>query len=153
MLSDSHGQLDPRALDVFREAGVGHLIHAGDIGSHDVLLDLESVAPVTAVRGNTDPGFLGVALADRASVRLAGVRFAVVHEPEAMARWALPDDVRVAIVGHTHRARISSSGTLLQVNPGSVFRPRGPEGRTVALVRVNPATGQVEAQIVPLGSV
>lgn len=153
VLSDSHGQLDPRALDVFRDAGVDHIIHAGDIGSADVLIELEAIAPVTSVRGNTDPAWLGVALDDRATPVLGGVRFAVTHEPAAMLRWAVPTDTRVAVTGHTHRPLITRLGPRLNVNPGSVFRPRGPEGRCVALVIVNPGNGEVEARIVPLETI
>ena len=36
--------------------GVDHIIHAGDIGSLEVLEALRLIAPVTAVRGNTDHG-------------------------------------------------------------------------------------------------
>jgi len=150
VLSDSHGHLDPRALDVFRDAGAGHIIHAGDIGSADVLIDLEAIAPVTAVRGNTDPAHLGVRLEERETMLLGGVRFAVTHEPAAMLKWATPADTRVAVTGHTHRPLITRLGPRLNVNPGSVFRPRGPEGRCVALVTVNITNGEVEARIVPL---
>lgn len=153
VLSDSHGTLDPRAVEVFTGAGVAHLIHAGDVGSPEVIVELECIAPLTVVRGNTDPAFLGIALPDSATVILGGVRFAVAHEPLAMSHWALPDDVRVAITGHTHRPAIANVGARLHVNPGSVFRPRGPEGRTVALIAIDPASGSIDARIVPLEGV
>lgn len=153
VLSDSHGRLDPRALDVMRDAGVGHIIHAGDIGSHEVLLELEAIAPVTAVRGNTDPAWLGIRLEERETVVLCGARFAVTHEPATMRAWAVPSDTRVAVTGHTHRPLVTRLGRRLDVNPGSVFRPRGPEGRSIALVTVNPGNGEVEARIVPLESI
>ena len=35
-------------------ANVGTIVHAGDIGSRDVLIALEALAPVQAVMGNTD---------------------------------------------------------------------------------------------------
>jgi len=153
VLSDSHGQLDPRALEVFARAGVEHIIHAGDVGTSEVLIELESIAPVTVVRGNTDPHSLGMPLPERATPVLGGVRFAVVHQPADLERWALPADVLVAITGHTHRPAIRRLGPRLYVNPGSVFRPRGPEGRSVAIVTVNPTNGEVEARIVPLDTV
>ena len=52
LISDTHGFLDPRLPKIFR--GVDHIFHAGDIGPDRLLAQLESIAPVTAVLGNTD---------------------------------------------------------------------------------------------------
>jgi len=46
--------VNPRVIDLF--AGVDHILHAGDIGPPSVVMQLERVAPVTAVRGNCDSG-------------------------------------------------------------------------------------------------
>jgi hypothetical protein len=54
VISDTHGTLDRRVLRVFE--GVDLLLHAGDIGSAAILTELEAIAPVVAVRGNTDHG-------------------------------------------------------------------------------------------------
>jgi predicted phosphodiesterase len=57
VISDTHGYLDPRVEKIF--AGVNHILHAGDIGFASIILELQFIAPVTAVLGNTDgdPGF------------------------------------------------------------------------------------------------
>ena len=52
IISDTHGLLRPEVFEVFK--GVDRILHAGDIGAADLLAELESVAPVTAVWGNTD---------------------------------------------------------------------------------------------------
>jgi hypothetical protein len=52
VISDTHGYVDPRVFELF--AGVDHILHAGDIGPPGVVLQLERIAPVTAVRGNCD---------------------------------------------------------------------------------------------------
>jgi len=52
VISDTHGLLRPEALTALR--AVDHIIHAGDVGSPEVLEELRHVAPVTAVRGNVD---------------------------------------------------------------------------------------------------
>jgi putative phosphoesterase len=52
VISDTHGLLRPEALHVL--AGVEHIIHAGDIGSPDIVPSLAEIAPVTAIRGNVD---------------------------------------------------------------------------------------------------
>ncbi|NTU59706.1 MAG: metallophosphoesterase family protein, partial [Deltaproteobacteria bacterium] len=54
LISDTHGLLRPEALDALR--GVDRILHAGDVGGLAVLDALAQLAPVTAVRGNTDGG-------------------------------------------------------------------------------------------------
>jgi uncharacterized protein len=68
LIADTHGLLRPEVADVF--AGVEHIVHAGDVGSTDVLEGLARIAPVTAVRGNVD-GSLG--LPEVARLDLGGV--------------------------------------------------------------------------------
>ena len=41
-----------------RFTGVSHILHAGDIGSDSIIAELEVIAPVTAVLGNTDSSSL-----------------------------------------------------------------------------------------------
>src|SRR6187397_492869 len=53
-ISDTHGLLRPQALAAL--AGCDPIIHAGDIGSPDVLARLGALAQVHAVRGNVDRG-------------------------------------------------------------------------------------------------
>lgn len=148
-LSDTHGHLDPRAVAFF-DGRVDHIVHAGDVGSPRVIIDLESIAPLTVVRGNTDPPSLGIALPVRATLELGGVCVCVAHEPPEVEAWELPSDAAVVITGHTHRPVVTRREGRLYVNPGSVFRPRGPEGRTVALLRFD--GGHVDAAIVALDS-
>ena len=52
LISDTHGYLDPKVLELFADAS--HILHAGDIGGDSIILELKAIAPVTAVLGNTD---------------------------------------------------------------------------------------------------
>ena len=52
IISDTHGVLPYKIHEVFE--GVDQIIHAGDIGSEDIITELEVIAPVSAVFGNTD---------------------------------------------------------------------------------------------------
>jgi len=54
LISDTHGLLRPEATAFLR--GSDFIVHAGDIGHADVLNELATLAPVTAVRGNNDKG-------------------------------------------------------------------------------------------------
>ena len=50
LLSDTHGLLDKRVLEHFRD--VDEIWHAGDIGSAEVLQRLREFKPTRAVLGN-----------------------------------------------------------------------------------------------------
>ena len=44
IIADTHGLLRPEVFEVFAE--VDHILHAGDIGSLDLLSELEAIAPL-----------------------------------------------------------------------------------------------------------
>ncbi|HET6498033.1 MAG TPA: metallophosphoesterase family protein [Coriobacteriia bacterium] len=143
VVADTHGELDPRIIRVFE--GVDLIVHAGDVGSRRVLLDLESLAPVVAVAGNMDRGELAAILPDRASFRIGEVLCVVVHD-RAGYRFS---SAGVVIAGHTHRPSITRSHGTLHVNPGSARLSRAPShGESVALLRVE--GGRPQARIVSL---
>ena len=144
VLSDTHGSLDPVVLDAFE--GVDRIIHAGDIGNPRVLLELETIAPVTAVLGNTDHASAALPLRPVERPRLGGIRFLVVHDARGIAD---PGDARVVVMGHTHRPQVSEVGGVLYVNPGSVSAPRGGTAPGVALVEI--VADHIEVRIIPLG--
>lgn len=151
VVSDTHGSLDPRVPDALD--GVSHVVHAGDVGSLGVLRQLESIAPVTAVRGNVDDGDLRRMLPGWVTVDIGGVRFVVTHIRGMFDR----DDAErmgadVFVFGHTHAPFGESEDGVLLLNPGSVSRARGGNPRSVAIVEVG--GGEVLAwRIVPLDGV
>lgn len=125
LISDTHGQLRPEVFE--RLSGVDRILHAGDVGSPDILTDLAELAPVDAVWGNTD----GWALRDVASasieLELHGWGFAVAHghlvaDPDGLL--AVFPDATVIVHGHTHVPRRDRVGDRWLVNPGSA----GPGG-------------------------
>ena len=144
ILSDTHGVLPPGIDEAF--ADVDRIIHAGDIGGERVLTALEAIAPVVAVRGNTDTGELEWRLPDRAVVRLAGRRIVVTHVPDDAGD---PGAADVVVAGHTHRALAERRGSVLFVNPGSAgVAGRDGRGPTVAVLDL--AADPPEARIIEL---
>jgi uncharacterized protein len=136
VISDTHNYLDLRVPSLF--AGVDHILHAGDIGLPAILLQLEQIAPVTAVTGNTDdPGFR---YAQTELVELAGRRFLVQHIVNAQA----PGDslkARIArerpemvVFGHTHKPFSETIGGTRFFNPGYAGKSRFGLERSVAIV-------------------
>lgn len=145
VISDTHGSLDPRVAEVF--AGVGHIVHAGDVGRPEILWGLETIAPVTAVLGNTDSS-QSFGLRSVETIAVDGCRIVVVHDRHDLAVSALPPDTCVVVSGHTHLPHIESWHGMLSVNPGSATRPRGKSGRSVALIEIE--NGVAHAFVVPL---
>jgi len=134
VISDTHGYLHPRALDVFRDVDV--ILHAGDIGSQDILRALAQVAPTLAVRGNMDAGPWADALAEKESIR-AGDRFIhLIHDLLKLRRDAVGNACIAVVNGHTHRPSVEAKNGVLYVNPGSAGAPRYGEQPCVALIRV-----------------
>jgi len=85
-ISDTHGLLRPQALAAL--AGCDPIIHAGDVGSPDVLERLGALAPVHAVRGNVDHGAWSANLPVTQRIEIDGFRIYVLHilaelEPQA----------------------------------------------------------------------
>jgi uncharacterized protein len=117
VISDTHGLVRPQALRAL--AGADLIVHAGDVGSPDVLEALRAVAPVVAVRGNNDRGTWAAALAETEVVETDGRSLYVLHDLKE-----LDLDPRVAgfdavIAGHSHQPRIERRDGVLYLNPGS----------------------------------
>ena len=149
ILSDTHSFLDPRIAQLF--AGVDHILHAGDVGPHSLLLDLETIAPVTAVLGNTDGG---VDLNLTEIAKIGGRKFLVHH---IVNPHALTDELRVRIArerpdavvfGHTHKTFNQVIGGVLFLNPGYAGKPKFGAGRSVAILHCDEK--EIRAEYLPL---
>jgi putative phosphoesterase len=116
ILADTHNLLRPRVLQLL--AGCEHILHAGDVGDLAVLESLRRIAPVTAIRGNTDSGATAAALPDTLAGELGGLSFRLVHRREDVDPAWLPNLALLAY-GHSHRPEISWHGSCLWLNPGA----------------------------------
>jgi putative phosphoesterase len=117
VISDTHGLVRPQALRAL--AGADLIVHAGDVGSAEVLDALRAIAPVVAVRGNNDRGEWAAVLAETEVVETDGHSLYVLHDLKE-----LDLDPRVAgfdavIAGHSHQPRIDRRDGVLYLNPGS----------------------------------
>lgn len=138
IISDTHGFLDPQVEKIF--AGVNHILHAGDIGFASIILELELIAPVTAVLGNTD-GNIGYRITE--TVELAKKKFLVHH---IVNPWSLSETVGARIAndrpdvitfGHTHRKFAENVNGVLFLNPGYAGKPKLGTERSVSLLNWN----------------
>jgi len=151
IISDTHGLLRPEVFEHF--AGVEHILHAGDVGPADLLVELEAIAPVTAVWGNTDGFDVRTRLPEIARVTLGGVEIVVVHGQQ----FGSPTPERVApafpgaglvVFGHSHKPVIQQVGKTLAVNPGSAGPVRFRTPPTLALAELG--AEQTSARLITL---
>ena len=153
IISDTHGLLRPEVLEVFSQ--VDQILHAGDVGDERILDELEALAPVTAVYGNTDGWALRQRLPDVAYARIDDFNFIVVHgdkfgspDPDVLKR-AYPNG-DVIIYGHTHLPLIRDLPDFSVVlNPGSAGPRRFDLPVSVAIMETEPGIPP-RARIVPL---
>jgi putative phosphoesterase len=142
VISDTHGLLRPQVFDVF--AGVDHILHGGDIGPANLLEELEAIAPVTAVYGNTDGMDVRARLSDVARVQLDGFRIVVTHgdqfgspTPEKL-NAAFPE-AEIIVFGHTHRPLLTLVDTVVTVmNPGGAGPRRFDLSPSVGIMELEP---------------
>jgi putative phosphoesterase len=142
IISDTHGLLRPEVFDVF--AAVDHILHGGDIGGPGILADLEALAPVTAVYGNTDGLDLRQRLPRVARVRLEGFDIVVTHgdqlgSPTAARLVAEFPDGEIIVYGHTHRPALELvDRTITVMNPGAAGPARFDLKPSVGIMELEP---------------
>lgn len=144
VISDTHGLMRPQALAAL--AGVDHIIHGGDIGSEDVLRELEAIAPVAAVRGNNDTQAWARDIPEILNLQLGGISVTLIHDLKELR--AEPGAGEVVISGHSHKPRIEHRGEVLFLNPGSAGPRRFKLPVTLAILEI--ADGRARAEILPL---
>jgi hypothetical protein len=153
LISDTHGLLRPEVFDVFQE--VDHILHAGDVGKWEVVVELQALAPVTAVYGNTDDATLRARLPQVATLRLDGFDIVVTHgdqlgvpTPEGL-HAAFPDG-EILVFGHTHKPLLELvDRTITVMNPGSAGQRRFELPVTVGIMELEPGIPP-RGRIVPL---
>ena len=156
VVSDTHGFFDPHLPQLLQR--VDEIFHAGDVGSEPVLDQLRAIAPVRAVRGNTDSAALG--LAPTVTRLFGSVEIHMRHElpkPQSALRdWAqagrmegkpaehcrrflesLPEECRVVIFGHSHEPCALILGGKLFFNPGSAGKKRFSLPRCCGLLEIS----------------
>jgi len=117
VISDTHGLLRPQAVQALE--GVELIIHAGDIGGPKILRALARIAPVHAVRGNTDRGDWAADLPPTRVVEVGGVHLYVLHELFCLDLDPAAAGINAVIFGHSHHPHLERQNSVLYLNPGS----------------------------------
>ena len=148
VLSDTHGLLrvEARAFLI----GCDYIIHAGDIGSREILEVLAALAPLIAVRGNNDREPWAKRLRDTETVRLGGAFVHVIHNIAELDIDPAAAGVKIVISGHSHQPVVEERNGILYINPGSCGPRRFKLPISVGEIIVSGSA--VDARIVDLGA-
>jgi putative phosphoesterase len=144
VISDTHGLLRPEALRAL--AGADLILHAGAVGSPEVLAGLRALAPVVAVRGNNDRGPWAEALSETEVVTAGGRSLYVLHDLGTLDLDPRAAGFDAVIVGHSHQPRIERRDGVLYLNPGSA----GPRRFRLPIALAWLDVARLEAEIVRL---
>jgi putative phosphoesterase len=117
LISDTHGLLRPEALAALK--GSELIIHAGDVGSAEILPQLRAIAPVIAVKGNIDTGAWASELPMTAVVEAGSARIYVLHDVHQLDLDPVAAGFQVVVSGHSHKPGHTERHGVLYVNPGS----------------------------------
>ena len=117
VISDTHGLLRPEAAGELK--GSDLILHAGDVGAFGILEELETIAPVMAVRGNVDRGDWTRDLPETRVVEVEDAMVYLLHDIEGLDLVPHAAGISVVVFGHSHRAEIRESHGVRYFNPGS----------------------------------
>ena len=117
VISDTHGLLRPDAATALD--GVDLILHAGDVGSPEILDSLRRIAPVEAVRGNVDRGAWATNLPATAVVTLESVTAYLLHDLATLDLDPAAAGFGLVIFGHSHKPEIRTKNEIIYLNPGS----------------------------------
>jgi uncharacterized protein len=148
VISDTHGLLRPEAAAAL--ADVDHIIHAGDIGTPEIIEQLARIAPVTAVRGNNDKDSWADAIPETAVVNIEGRQLYVLHDIAELNIDPAAAGYAAVIAGHSHKPAILRKDGVLFLNPGSAGRRRFKLPIAVARLYVSADAIRAEIKILEL---
>ncbi|HNP19980.1 MAG TPA: metallophosphoesterase family protein [Fulvivirga sp.] len=126
LLSDTHGYLDPKVFEHFKECD--EIWHAGDIGTMEVLKQLEAFKPCRIVFGNIDSHEIRTATCEDLWFECAGLTVWITHiggyppkynkRVRDILKERSPD---LFICGHSHILKVIRDPihNLIHINPGA----------------------------------
>ena len=145
LISDTHVPkiargIPKRVFEIFEN--VDYIIHAGDLVELAVLDELDQIAPVLAVSGNSDGLEVGSALPKLNTLKVFDWKIGVTHDQNIlyglnkMNETAELNGFDVFVYGHTHISNIKWENRILYINPGSPTDPPLMIEPSVALLKI-----------------
>lgn len=144
LLSDTHGFLDPKVLEHFKD--VDEVWHAGDVGSEDVIDQLEAFKPTRIVSGNIDGTEIRLRTSEHLFFQIEDRTVLMTHiagKPGKYYRQGkeLIDQYRpnLFICGHSHILLVQNDTNynMLWLNPGACGYKGFHQIRTIMRFEIN----------------
>jgi uncharacterized protein len=117
VISDTHGLLRPEAVEALQESH--YIIHAGDVGAREILAELASIAPLTAIRGNVDKAAWGRELPETAVLEVENISIYILHDLAQLDLKPEAAGFAAVVSGHSHVPKQEMRNGVLYFNPGS----------------------------------
>jgi putative phosphoesterase len=158
LISDTHGFLDSSYRTYFNSCD--EIWHLGDVGTKEILEELERFKPTRAVYGNIDGQDVRVRSKEFLSFNLANERFLLIHiagkagsyTPQ-VRKLIKEHQPSVLICGHSHILKVvqDKKNDLLYMNPGAAGRQGFHKMRTLLRFEVTD-NGLENLEVIELGS-
>lgn len=147
VISDTHGLLRPEIISLLR--GCDAIIHAGDIGSMEVIDVLITIAPLYAVRGNVDKADWADSFPLTEVVEIENTFIYILHDLGKLDLVPEAAGFQVVISGHSHIPKVEKKNSVIYLNPGSAGTKRFKLPVTAAKLIIDGKT--IEAEIMTVG--
>lgn len=157
IVSDTHGHFHPALPEAFED--VEMILHAGDLGSLDILDGLEALAPTRAVWGNVDDWDVRDRVPEHQRLEVDGLDVWMTHIAGRPGRWQMSMGRRLAndtpdifICGHSHILqieRVDDLEDMLFVNPGAAGKQGTHREKTCVVLTVEDGAAQ-QADVIHL---
>jgi len=141
VVSDTHSYINPKVFSVLE--GVELILHAGDIGTQDVITSLETIAPVQAVYGNIDSFPIVTQYPEVYTQNIDNIKICMLHQFRGMdsesireATKRLGGEPDIVIFGHSHQASLQREGNTFLFNPGAAGKRRFSLRPAVGLIKI-----------------
>ena len=146
IISDTHGLVRKSIAKSFKDVDL--IVHAGDIGTQEVLETLQTIAKVYPVRGNVDGGKWAKNLPDTEVVQVGQVYLYLLHDLNSLDLDPEAAGFQAVISGHSHIPEIEERNGVLFLNPGSAGPRRFNYPISIAFLYIKGAA--IETEIVEL---
>lgn len=142
IISDTHGLLRDEVVDILDSCD--YIIHAGDIGSEEILNKLRKIAPLYIVRGNNDREKWANKLDDELYFNIGDFKFYLIHNKNDIKNNLNLEDIDIIVFGHSHKYLYEITDKNTWINPGSCGKKRFTLPLTLAILNIENESYNIE---------
>jgi len=126
LLSDTHGFIDERILDFFKETD--EIWHAGDFGTLEIFDQLSALKTLKGVYGNIDGHDIRLRVPETLTFTCEQIKVTITHIGKQYGKYSkklfpvlMEEKPQLVITGHSHILQVKYDKTynFLFINPGA----------------------------------